>query len=403
MVQLIIAAILAMLFLLTLAVRRVYYCVPAKELKRLARENDAMGSALYKAVAFEGSLAVLLWLFAGAFASASFVLLALSLPIALAAVVIAVVLWVGFGWVTSSFPRSFMLKLTASISPMIAGILSHTHSVLGRVSHFIRNHQQVFDHTGLYEKEDFIDLLAKQKSQPDSRVAQDDVELIERALAFGEKTVSDITLPRKDVRIVRLSETIGPKLMDELHKSKQQIFPVSDEKGEQIIGMVRLEDLVKARQGGAVKSVADEAVYFVREDFSLAHVLDVFRQTKQRLLVVINNFEEFLGVVSLDTLVDQLMGKQIEPVTENIYGDRSAVAAFTQPELEVIPEPVESIPEEPGISENSPEQIAEIETETKPETATEPEFEAIIDESVQNTSTPENQENATSDSPEVVK
>lgn len=402
MVQLILAAVLAALFLLTLAVRRVYYCVPAKELKRLAREQDPMGSALYKAVAFDGSLAVLMWLFAGAFASASFVLLALSLPIVVAAVVISIVLWFGFGWVASSFPRAFMLKFAASISPLVAIVLSHTHVVLGKVSHVIRSHQQVFDHTGLYEKEDFVDLLAKQKSQQDSRVAQDDVELIERALAFGEKTVSDITLPRKDVRVVRLSETIGPKLMDELHKSKQQIFPVSDEKGERIIGMVRLEDLVKARQGGVVKSVADEAVYFVREDFSLAHVLEVFRQTKQRLLVVINNFEEFLGVVSLDTLIDQLMGKQVEPATENIYGDRTAVAEYKQPELEVIPEPVED-----GEEISNPPEAAEVSEETTDEPApdidTDDEFVAVTDESVQNLSKPENQENATSDSTEVVK
>ena len=399
--QLTIAAILAILFLITLAVRRVYYCVPAKELKRLAREKDQMGMALYKAVAFDGALAALLWLLAGVLASASFVLFALALPAALAALVVALVLWVGFGWVASSFPRAFMIKFTAALSPAVALVLAHTYGVLGRVSDFAHRHQQVFEHTGLYEKQDLVALLAKQKTQADSRVAQDDVELTERALAFGEKTASDILLPRKEVRLVRSSETIGPKLMDELHKSKQQVFPVSSEKGEQIIGIVRLEDLVKARQGGAVKSVADEAVYFVREDFSLAHVLAVFRQTKQRLLVVINNFEEFLGVISLDSLIDQIMGEQSELATENIYGDRAAVAQYKQPEQAVIPEPVESDSEpETPLPADGPEQ-AESDSEQG-----DAEFAAISDESVQNADIPKsagNQENTPSDLPEVVK
>lgn len=330
MIQLLLAVVCAMLFLLTLAVRRVYYCVPVKELKRLARERDQVGSTLYKVVAFDGSLAALLWLLAGTFAGLSFALFATKLPLVLAVIAVMALLWLGFSWVASSFPRSSLVRFTAAISPGLAWILSHAHVLLEGPSKLVRRHRRVLDHTGLYEKQDMLELVSQQKTQIDSRITKSDLALIERVLAFSDKSATDILTPRKAVRTVRINETIGPKLMDELHKTGQPSFLVTDEAEERIVGSVRLEDLVKARQGGTVKTVADETAAYVRDDFSLPQLLDAFRDTKQSVLAVINNAEEFLGIVTIDNLLGQLVDQ--EKPEDLTYTDRSAVAQYQPPE-----------------------------------------------------------------------
>jgi len=412
MIQLVFAVLCALLFLLTMAVRRVYYCVPVKELKRLARERDQVGSTLYKVVAFDGSLAVLLWLLASAFAGLSFALFAMTLPLVLAVVAMMALLWLGFSWVASSFPRSFMVRFTAAISPTLAWILSHTHIALEGPSKVVRRHRRVLDHTGLYEKQDMLELLSQQKTQIDSRITQGDLGLIERVLAFSDKSTTDILTPRKEVRTVRINETIGPKLMDELHKNGQPSFLVTDETAERIVGSVRLEDLVKARQGGTVKTVADEAVAFVREDFSLPQLLDAFRTTKQSVLAVINNAEEFLGVVTIDNLLNQLV--DTEASEELIYTDRSAVANYQPPEPEESEEPSEAAKSE-LTNEAGAEQTKASESILDgvglpgwpvPQTIEEPIDEAdeeVTEVYVQPSISRANQENTTSESPEVVK
>jgi len=402
MIQLAFAVLCALLFLLTMAVRRVYYCVPVKELKRLARERDQVGSTLYKVVAFDGSLAALLWLLAGTFAGVSFALFAMSLPLVLAVIVVMALLWLAFSWVASSFPRSSIVRFTAAISPGLAWILSHAHILLEGPSKLVRNHRRVLDHTGLYEKQDMLELVSQQKTQIDSRITKGDLALIERVLAFSDKSATDILTPRKAVRTVRINETVGPKLMDELHKTGQSSFLVTDEKAEHIVGSVRLEDLVKARQGGTVKSVADEAVAFVRDDFSLPQLLDAFRATKQSVLAVINNAEEFLGIVTIDNLLSQLVDR--ETPEDLTYTDRSAVAQYQPPESA----PPESIDESAPDSATPTESLLDgvLPPQPVPETIDEPNDQ--IDEEVtevyeQPRNSRAGQENTTSESPEVVK
>ena len=59
-------------------------------------------------------------------------------------------------------------------------------------------------------------------------------------------------VPKQRLRLVRAHETIGPKLMDELHQSGLQQFPVVDA-DDHVIGMVQLQDIVRAKQGGSVR------------------------------------------------------------------------------------------------------------------------------------------------------
>lgn len=358
-----IAIACSLLFLLTIIVRRVYYCIPAKEIKRLARAHDSMGEALYRAVAFDDSLAALLWLLIGIFAALAFTFFVLALPAALAVVAIAVLVWLGFAGLAIAFPRSFMIRFAAALAPACAWLLSHLHPVLQLVARFVRQHHRVLEHTGLYERQDVIDLLVRQQSQPDSRVPTEDVELLQRVLALGDKTAQTILWPRAEVRLVRQNETIGPKLMDELHRAGQAVFLVADENGEHVTGQVRLEDLLKARHGGTIKDVASESVQYVRDDFTLVQVLQAFRKTNQQLLVVINNCEEFLGVVTLESLLTEIMGEQSgEAIT---YTDRAAIANYqlslTIPEPESIesdPLPEETPPTTPESPDDRPQQSA---------------------------------------------
>lgn len=346
MVALIFGLLCAGIFLALVAVRRVYFCVPAKELKRLARSGDQAGARLYQAVAFDGSLTLVLWALIGGFATASFVLLNAALPGWAAVLAIAALVWLGFAWLLNAAPRSAVVQLAVWLAPPLAKLLGRLQPLLEPVNRFINQHHRVFDHTGLYEKQDLLELLDKQQNQADSRVQPAEVAQLQRALSFGDRTANEIVLPKEQVRVVSPHETIGPKLLDELHKTGQQQFPVCETEadGQRVVGVVRLDDLVRAKQGGSVQSVTDQAVAFVRDDFVLPQVLQAFRQTGQRLLIVINNFEEFVGVVTLDKLFEALTGES-QPA-DLAFDDRTAVASYQpailQPqEVPDVPEPVE--------------------------------------------------------------
>lgn len=334
--QLLVGIICALFFLLVVAVRRVYYCVPAKELKRLARVGDPVGMKLYKAVAYDGSLAILLWIFMAVFLAASVFFLAHGMPTLSSIPAIMALIWLGFGWLALSAPHDLTVRLTVFVSPLVSWLLSHLDGMLRPISHFTRSRQRVLDHTGLYERQDFLELLNKQKQQPDSRLAQSELALLERVLRLSDQTALDIVTHHSKVRVVKAGETIGPKLMDELHKSGLLTFPVVEKAGERVVGVVSLEDLIQAKQGGTVASVTKPSVAFVRDDFTLTQVMQAFRYTSQRLLIVINAFEEFAGVIAVEALLEHMFGAEQETDNFVAYEDRSAVAHYQAPQPQVF-------------------------------------------------------------------
>ena len=55
--------IVALIFVKSVLLYKVYQALPGRELKRRARGKDAKAAAIYKAAAYSGSLELLFWIF----------------------------------------------------------------------------------------------------------------------------------------------------------------------------------------------------------------------------------------------------------------------------------------------------------------------------------------------------
>jgi CBS domain containing-hemolysin-like protein len=111
---------------------------------------------------------------------------------------------------------------------------------------------------------------------------------------------------------VSVEDEVGPLFMDELHKSGHSRFPVYDpEKDDAIVGILYLRDLIGSKKSGSVKALMSPQVYFVHEELDLNHALNGFIKTHHHLFIVINNFEEFVGILTIEDVLEQVLGRQI--------------------------------------------------------------------------------------------
>jgi len=183
-----------------------------------------------------------------------------------------------------------------------------------------------------YEQNDLLEFLSKQNQQIDNRIRQSDLAIAQGALVFGDKLVRDIMTPRRKLKIVAADENIGPLLMDELHKSGHSRFPVSKDKTSAkdstpaIVGTLYLKDIVGYEGSGKVKDLTRKDVYYINEDSNLRQALSAFLKTHHHLLLVVNNFEEIVGVLSIEDVFEQIIGQPIVDEFDN-YEDLRAVAA----------------------------------------------------------------------------
>lgn len=306
MVTFIVALLLLGVGLLSVALRKTYALVPPHELKRRAANGNALAKTLYRAVAYDTSLWVLLWTTLIVTSAASFSLLATSVVTVLAVLIISAMLWLAFSWLPGTRVSNAATRVTVACTPIVVWLLRHSDPLFRRIGAYLGKHY-VPRSNGLYEINDLLDLLDLQSRQPDSRITAEEISLIRQVLGFGELKVSDVVRPRKSVKSVSLGDAIGPVLLDELHASGQSSFPVKKTlRSAEIVGTLYLGDL-GIHSTGTVEQYATHAVTYVHADDTLAEVLHMFYQTKQQLFIVLDIEEEYLGVVFLEDILRSLL------------------------------------------------------------------------------------------------
>lgn len=311
MLQLIFALLLAAITAGVVSLQKTYSAVPIKELKRRAAGGDEVARLLYRVANYGVSLNVLLWIVLGASAGGFFVTLSRTVPAALALIGSTALLWVSFAWLPNSRVTALSESVAKTLAPILDWVLSRLHPLLQKITDFFKNQGRVSVHTGLYQKEDLLELLSKQNTQLDNRITSEELSLAQHALVFNDVVVRDVMTPRRVVRMVNVKDAVGPVMLDELHKSGFSRFPVYQDKQDNIVGTLYLRNLVDKQTTGIVKERMSKRVYYVNEDQSLVHVLNAFIKTKHHLFVVVNGFEELTGIITIEDVLEQLVGKNI--------------------------------------------------------------------------------------------
>jgi CBS domain containing-hemolysin-like protein len=331
--------------LFLIALQKIYHHIPAKELRRQARAGDKLARQFYAVVAYGPSLDVFLWLCIGVLSAVLFVLLALSLPVYLAVLSCLIVVWVGFAWMPVASISKYTLRAAEFVSPLLHWILERLQPLLRKIAELGERFTHISVHTGLYDKEDIIELLKKQQAQPDNRISEQELGIVSHALTFGDLKVIDVMTPKRMIKTVSPDDSIGPILMEELHKSGHSRFPVESidvDKQKTIVGTLYMRDMLGARHGGIVKEIMRPEVFYVNEGRELSHVLDAFLKTKYHQFLVVNSFEEIVGLITIEDVLEQIIGKPIIDEFDQYEDLRAVASSQAEKDRKSRPEVVES-------------------------------------------------------------
>jgi CBS domain containing-hemolysin-like protein len=143
---------------------------------------------------------------------------------------------------------------------------------------------------------------------------------------FDTKTVLDVMTPISVVDTVDVSDSLGPLVLDELHKTGHSRFPVVDKDVHHVVGILYLHDIINLKSAKAtVKESMDGRVHYIHENQTLEHALNGFLKSHRHLFVVVNDYRETVGVLTLEDVIEALLGRTIVDEFDR-YDDLRAVA-----------------------------------------------------------------------------
>lgn len=159
-------------------------------------------------------------------------------------------------------------------------------------------------------------------------LSTDEKKLIKHGLTFDKLQVKEVMTPRGVIDSISKKEMLGPLVLDDLHKTGHSRFPVTDGDVDHIVGMLHIQDLLtidSKRKSTTVEKAMEPRVFYIREDQTLDHALAAFLRTHHHLFIVVNEFRETVGLLSLEDVIEALLGHTI--VDEfDLHDDLRAVA-----------------------------------------------------------------------------
>ncbi|WOO41736.1 hemolysin family protein [Rubellicoccus peritrichatus] len=156
-------------------------------------------------------------------------------------------------------------------------------------------------------------ILLAEKGEKEGNISKDESSIISGALSLDEVRVEDLMTPRTVVLAFQKDATIGEVFAEHSNIPFARL-PVFNENMDDIVGMVRRRDLLKAKAEDRDQITVDElkrGIIFVPEQTSVANALKQFLKEHQQLAAVVDEFGSVVGVVTMEDVIEQIIGQEI--------------------------------------------------------------------------------------------
>ena len=135
--------------------------------------------------------------------------------------------------------------------------------------------------------------------------------LIKSAMEFDDKTVSEILTPRVDIVAVDKNTTME-SLKEVFLRSGYSRIPVYNGNIDKIVGVVYSKDFYakyfQAKKDERITSII-RRVRFIPESTTVAKALSEIQRSSVQMLVVIDDYGGTVGIVSLEDVLEELVGE----------------------------------------------------------------------------------------------
>jgi putative hemolysin len=164
---------------------------------------------------------------------------------------------------------------------------------------------------GIVHSEAELKMLVSESTER-GEIEEGEQEMLYKVFDFADKEVSDVMVPRPEV--VALSVDLPPEqALQAVLQSPYTRYPVYRGSLDEIVGVLHVRDLIAAMHERGIASVQLEELlrpaYMVPETKDLAALLTEFRKQNQHMAIVLDEYGNTEGIVTLEDVLEEIVGE----------------------------------------------------------------------------------------------
>jgi CBS domain containing-hemolysin-like protein len=150
------------------------------------------------------------------------------------------------------------------------------------------------------------------QSTRSGEIEEQEQEMLYKVFDFADKEASDVMVPRPEV--VALSIDLPPEqALEAVMDSPYTRYPVYRDSLDDVVGVLHVRDLFSGLRERGMHDVKIEEIvrpaHIVPETKDLAALLSEFRRTNQHMAIVVDEYGEMEGIVTLEDLLEEIVGE----------------------------------------------------------------------------------------------
>ncbi|HMX15871.1 MAG TPA: CNNM domain-containing protein [Rhodocyclaceae bacterium] len=144
-------------------------------------------------------------------------------------------------------------------------------------------------------------------------------EILVNLFDLEDVTVEDVMSPRSEIEAIDIATPLD-ELRTKIATSYHTRLPVFEEEPGNVIGVLHLRRFLGSLLTGELdaQTVRENLVapYFVPSSTSIYEQLRFFQENRQRIALVVDEYGELLGLVTLEDIIEEIVGKFTTTVPE---------------------------------------------------------------------------------------
>jgi magnesium and cobalt exporter, CNNM family len=187
--------------------------------------------------------------------------------------------------------------------------------------------QMVGEHLTLHTIEEIRQIL--DESEVGGVIQPPEREMLDAIFDLGDLLVRQVMIPRTSMFAVEADAPLD-EVIALATQSTYTKFPVYEDNLDQILGIIHIKEMLRAMQADDCKectarSLVREAI-FVPETIPVSGLLQQFREYRQHIAIVMDEYGGTAGLVTLEDLMEEIVGEVSDPFDKTI------------PEIEQLPD-----------------------------------------------------------------
>ena len=230
-------------------------------------------------------------------------------------------------------PKTAAKANADSFSMFVSGPISVISFIFAPVSSLFTGIKSVIVRTPIDEKPSITEEELKyiiEETKVEGVLEEQESQLAQSALEFDEIRLSQVLTHRVDVVAIDI-EMSAEDILETVLSQQFSRLPVYEESIDNVIGILHERDFLAQYAKGRVPDVGEimKKPEFMPENLKISHALAKMQKGKFQLAVVTDQYGGTLGVVSMEDILEELVGEiwderdevllMIEPAGDGIY------------------------------------------------------------------------------------